>query len=358
MHSRRQFLEEVSLASVLAGFPPGLRDTLSRVSAGTPPRLVPRALRAGATVALISPASPGNDADSVTVGEEVVASLGMKPRLMPHAADRTMYLAGEDAARAADLNAAFADKSIDAVWCLRGGYGTPRLLPHLDYETIRRNPKPFIGFSDITGTLNAIHRLTGLVTFHGPNASGSLNDYTLAEFKKVLFQASPGGSIAAPPPFEAKEGRVNKENRLRRLAPGKARGPLVGGNISVFSTLIGTPFEPDLKGRILFLEEVGEEPYRIDRWLTQFVLTGKLSGCAGIVLGKFSDCGPREFQPGFHGTWTWQEVCADRLGKLGIPVLAGLLFGHVAENATLPLGIEAELDVEAGTLRLLEAAVA
>ena len=133
----------------------------------------------------------------------------------------------------------------------------------------------------------------------------------------------------------------------------------MGGNISVFSTLVGTPFEPELKGRILFLEEVGEDPYRIDRWLTQFLLTGKLSGLAGVALGKFAHCTPGEYKPSYggQGQWTWQEVCKDRLGKLGIPVVANLVFGHVPDKTTLPLGVMAELDGDAGTLTLLEAAV-
>jgi muramoyltetrapeptide carboxypeptidase len=144
-----------------------------------------------------------------------------------------------------------------------------------------------------------------------------------------------------------------------RIVPGKARGRLVGGNISVFATLVGTPFEPPLEGRILFLEEVAEEPYRIDRWLTHFLLTGKLAGCAGIALGRFHDCGPRELQQsyGVNGTYTWREVAAERLGSLGIPVVSDLVFGHVSDKATIPVGVLAELDGDAGTLTLLEPAV-
>lgn len=358
MKSRRAFLEEVSLSALVAGFPDSAKASLNRLAAeGTPRTVRPRALRKGAKVALIAPASPASDPELNDAAVEVMASLGFVGVLSTHARKATMYLAGSDEERAADLNAAFRDPSIDAVWCLRGGYGSPRLLPFIDYEAIRKNPKVFIGYSDITAPLNAIHRLTGLVTFHGPNGGDNQTDYTLQHLKKVLYEPAAAGLVAALPPFAPREGAAEKVNRLYRIAPGKGKGPLVGGNISVFSTLIGTPFEPDLKGRILFLEEVGEEPYRIDRWLTQFVLTGKLSGCAGIVLGKFSDCGPREFHASFNGTWTWQEVAKDRLGKLGVPVLAGLGFGHVADKATLPLGVTAELDVEAGTLKLLEPAV-
>jgi muramoyltetrapeptide carboxypeptidase len=184
-----------------------------------------------------------------------------------------------------------------------------------------------------------------------------MSEYSLAAFRKVVMEGA-AGRIAEPPPFTSREGALDRENRVWKLAGGKAKGRLVGGNISVFSTLIGTPFEPDLKGRILFLEEVGEDPYRIDRWLTQFLLTGKLAGLSGVALGKFSDCGPGpEHGLSLLGSWTWQEVCADRFGKLGIPVVAGLCFGHVRNMATLPLGVMAELDGDAGTLSLLEAAV-
>lgn len=353
--TRRSFLEEVGAASLLAGFPLGTQKTLAALAAGAPPTVRPRALRKGATVALVAPSSPASDPQSNDAAVEVVQSFGLVPKVMTNARKATHYLAGSDAERAADLNAAFADPTVDAVWCLRGGYGSSRILPLLDYESIRRNPKPLIGYSDITALLNSIHRLTGLVTFHGPNASENQTEYTVAEFRRVLWEPKAAGIVAAPPPFVAAEGRTERENRLVRITPGRAAGPLVGGNISVFSTLVGTPFEPELKGRILFLEEVGEDPYRIDRWLTQFVLTGKLGGCAGVVLGKFSECGPKD--PSFAGTWTWQEVAADRFGKLGIPVLAGLVFGHVASKSTLPVGIRAELDVEAGTLTLLEPAV-
>lgn len=357
MQSRRRFLEEVSFASLFAGYPLATRESLTRLVEHPPQTQLPKALKRGDTVALVAPASPFFDPESHAIAREMVTSLGYKPKPMPNSARVAYYLAGSDAERAADLNAAFADPEVDAIWCLRGGYGSPRILPLLDYESIRKNPKILLGYSDITAVLNAVHRLTGLVTFHGPVASENMAESTLAALKKVAGEARPAGLIAAPPSFEAKEGRVERENRTFRVAPGRARGPLVGGNLSVFDTLIGTPFEPELKGRILFLEEVGEEPYRIDRWLTHLVLTGKLAGCAGIVLGKFHDCGPRVLEPSFNGTWTWQHVVADRLAGQGIPVLGGLMFGHGSQNSTLPIGVEAELDADKATLTLLGPAV-
>ncbi len=358
--SRRTFLEEVSFASLIAGFPLSAQAALTKYAEKPPDPLFPKALKPGMTVALVTPSSPGDGLADTDWGVEIVKALGFKPKVFPHVGEETRYLAGPDEHRAADLNAAFADPSVDAIFCLHGGYGASRILPLLDYETIRKNPKVFCGYSDITALLNAIHRLTGLVTFHGPVGSEAQTDYTLASFRKVIMQAQPAGRIAEPPAPKgpSREISIDRENWIYKLAPGKGRGRLVGGNISVFSTLVGTPFEPELKGRILFLEEVGEDPYRIDRWLTQFLLTGKLSGLAGVALGKFAHCTPGDYKPSFGGNqWTWQEVCKDRLGKLGIPVVANLVFGHVPDKATLPLGVLAELDGDAGTLTLLEAAV-
>jgi len=359
--SRRAFLEEVSFASLIAGFPLSAQAALQKYAEKPPDPVFPKALQPGMTVALVAPSSPERGLAGNEMAAEIVKALGFKPKVFPHAGETTYYLAGPDVHRAADLNAAFADPSVDAIFCLRGGYGASRILPLLDYETIRKNPKILVGYSDITALLNAIHRLTGLVTFHGPVGGELPTDYTLAAFRRVLMQAQPAGRIAEPPIPKGppREVFVDRENWIYKLAPGKGKGRLVGGNISVFSTLVGTPFEPELKGRILFLEEVDEDPYRIDRWLTQFRLTGKLSGLSGVALGRFHDCGPKDYKPSFpgFGTWTWQEVCKDRFGDLGVPVVANLVFGHVPDKATLPLGVMAELDGDAGTLTLLEAAV-
>src|SRR5512135_118492 len=243
--SRRTFLEEVSFASLIAGFPLSAQAALQKYAEKEPEPVFPKALQPGMTVALVSPSSPewglaGND-----MAAEIVKALGFKPKVFPHAGETTYYLAGPDDHRAADLNAAFADPAVDAIFCLRGGYGASRILPLLDYETIRKNPKVICGYSDTTALLNAIHRLTGLVTFHGPLGGEMRSDYTLAGFKKVLAQTVAAGRIAEPPPFKPSEGHVDVENRIYKLAPGKGKGRLVGGNIAVFSTLVGTPFEPE-----------------------------------------------------------------------------------------------------------------
>ncbi len=357
--SRRSFLEGISLASLssLVGIPRFAAAAPASPSAPAPEPIFPKALKKGDTVALVRPASPSYEYEANEIAAETVAANGFVPKVMPNAGKKTFYLAGTDADRAADMNAAFADPKVAAVWCITGGYGSSRVLPYLDYETIRKNPKPFIGFSDITATHNAIHRMTGLVTFHGPVASVQ-NEYAIEGLRKVVMNGETGKLAENATGEPGRRSGGERDTRIYKLAPGKGKGRLVGGNISVLAPLFGTPYEPPLAGRILFLEEVEEDPYRIDRWLTGFVLTGKLSTLAGIALGKFAGCRPGPTRPGNGlGTWTWQEICADRFGNLGIPVVAGFSFGHVPENATLPIGAMAELDAGAGTLTLLEPAV-
>ncbi|MCB0081830.1 MAG: LD-carboxypeptidase, partial [Caldilineaceae bacterium] len=197
----------------------------------------------------------------------------------------------------------------------------------------------------------AIFTQTGLITFHGKVAAGNFTDYSLAEFQKVLMDDAADAIIGAAPPFAAKAGQVDRENRLVRMVPGKAEGQLIGGNLTLLSHLIGTPYAPDFSGKILFLEDVSESVYRIDRMLTQLLLAGQLQRVAGIVLGKFTDCNPTYSSGSSLGL---TEVLADRCGSLGVPLLRGLMIGHIADQTVVPVGCMAALDVDAGTLRLLE----
>jgi len=307
-------------------------------------------LEAGQTIGIAGPASPPNEPERVRFAIETVESLGFRVKPAPHLFERTGYLAGSDAVRAADLNDLFADDEVDAIFCLRGGYGAGRLLPMLDYEMIRANPKILLGYSDISTLLLGIHRMTGLVTFHGPIAGQTFSPYTLAELKKVTFQSKTPVRLAGAPTFERGEGRVEKINRITRLAPGKARGRLLGGNLSLVTHLVGTPYLPDLSGAILILEDVGEAVYSIDRMLTQLWLSGELEKVAGIAFGKFTDPRPSEWEQ----NRTLEEVLSERVIALNIPTLAGLMIGHVDDQATIPLGCLAELDADNGTLVLLE----
>jgi len=311
----------------------------------------PRRLSAGDTVGLIAPASNVSEDETIRFAGDVVRSLGFSVKEGEHLYHRNQYLAGTDRDRAEDVNSMFGDDEVDAIFCIRGGYGTPRILPYLDFDLIASNPKVFLGFSDNTAILSAMHVKSGLVGFHGINAGQNFSDYTLAEFKKVLVNPSSNSSIGQPPAIESREGSVERSNRITRINGGTATGHLIGGNLSLVATLIGTPYAPDFRGSILFLEDTDEAPYRIDRMLTQLWLAGKLQQVAGIVFGKFTKADDD------GNTFSIEEVIRMRCEPLGVPVIRGLMIGHVKDQTVVPIGLQAKLDADAGTLQLLEAAV-
>src|SRR5262245_10719510 len=317
--------------------------------------LRPRRLAAGQTIGLVAPSSAPNEPERIRFATETIESLGFRVKPGPHLSDRDGYLAGADAGRAADLNAMFADESVDAIWCVRGGYGASRLLPIFDYGLMQRAPKALIGYSDITALHMAIQRHAGLVTFHGPVAFRSFTSYTMDALRAALWAPEVPIRLAAPPPFEKREGQVDWANRATTLVPGRARGRLLGGNLCLMSHLVGTPYLPDLRGSILFLEDVEEAYYRIDRMLTQLWLSGALAGVAGVAFGKFTQCEPSPF---FLQNRPLDEILAERFRALGIPTVSGLMIGHIDDQASLPVGCLAELDADAGTLTLLEPGVA
>ncbi|HEX6643542.1 MAG TPA: LD-carboxypeptidase, partial [Gemmatimonadales bacterium] len=237
-------------------------------------------LRHGARVALVAPAGPLLERDDLTRAAELVRALGFEPALSAHAGAHHGYLAGTDAERAADLNAALRSPDVDAIWCIRGGYGVTRILRDVDFAAFRERPRPVIGYSDITALLVALHRESGAPTFHGPIARHGLTDFAREHFARVLMRPGPAGALGRLP---VDAGRlVPTENRIVTLAPGVAEGWLVGGNLSLLQCLVGTPFMPRLSGAILFLEDIGEEVYRIDRMLSHLQLAGALDGIAGV----------------------------------------------------------------------------
>jgi muramoyltetrapeptide carboxypeptidase len=301
------------------------------------PRLQP-----GARVSLVAAAGPlGEGALERAMAR--VASLGWVPLPGRNAARRSGYLAGTDDERAEDLQAALNSDVNDAIWLLRGGYGTMRILPRLDFAPLAERPRALIGFSDNTA-LHLAAQLQGVVSFHAPHpATTSLPRFSLDHLVRQLTDTEPLGllqlPVDTPPPFT--------------VAGGVATGRLVGGNLSLLAATVGTPYEVQADGAILFLEEVGEPVYRVDRMLSQLLLAGKLDGVAGVALGAFSEC-PDAGRPGLPTTI---EVVADRLEQLGVPVAFGFPFGHIDESWTLPLGVRARLDASQGTLQLLESAV-
>ncbi len=304
-------------------------------------------LKLGDTIGLIGPSGTVREAGAVDQAIDYMKKLGFKVKVGESAHAKYGYLSGTDEVRARDINAMFADPEVDAIVCTRGGYGTMRLLDLIDYDVIRANPKVFVGFSDITALHVAFLEKCGLVTFHGPMAARWMAEFadgfTQPAFMNAVMNAQPLGALVNHPDYHARQ-TVN---------PGQAEGLLVGGNLSLIAGTIGTPYELNTRDRILFIEEIGERTYCVDRMLTQLRLAGKFEDCAGIVFGDFNDC-PVEY-PEFG--LTLEEVIRDVAATCRKPVFTGLQAGHVSPKLTLPLGTRCRMDADSCTLTVLEAAV-
>jgi muramoyltetrapeptide carboxypeptidase len=309
------------------------------------PLIRPPRLNAGDRVALISPASPPKGRRMLMLGKKRLEQLGLRVALGKHALGEYGYLAGTDRERLQDLEASFRDPGIKAIFCARGGYGVGRILGAFDPSLAARCPKAVVGFSDIT-LLHLALQKAGVVSFWGPMPCTGLG--WTAFSVRSLERALMSGDAARRLPLS--QGR-----RAKTLRPGTARGRLTGGTLSMLAASLGTPYEVQTRGRIVFLEDVDEEPYRVDRMLTQLIAAGKLPDAAGVALGVFTGTKVRN-SPG-RCSLTIQDVLADRLLPLNIPVLANIAVGHVRDQVTLPYGIDARMDAGARTLELLEAGV-
>ncbi len=312
----------------------------------------PARLQVGDTLGVIAPASAPPDPRNIDRALGAIEELGFKPRLAPNARKRWGFLAGSDRERAADLMRMFADPRIKGIICMRGGYGTARLLSRLDYAVVRRNPKVFIGYSDITSLHCAFLARARLVSFHGPMLNSDFikptcPDFTIDSFRRTVMVAAPPASVC-----QGKPGHP-----IRILRAGTASGTLVGGNISILCASLGTPFEPPFEGAILFFEDVDEAPYRFDRMLTQLLNAGRLQRVSGVAIGLNRNCKDRRALKSSEYRQTLEDVFRERLMPLRVPVVSGLPFGHVAANATLPLGVRATLDGNKGDLLIVEPAV-
>jgi muramoyltetrapeptide carboxypeptidase len=309
----------------------------------------PRSLRAGDTVALIT---PGGFVDNTQIDTAVrnVESLGLKAKLLPNVRAARGNYAGTVKERVDDLHAAFRDPKIAALWAIRGGSGCAQILPALNYELIRNHPKIVLGYSDITALLLALYRRTGLVTFHGPVGISTFSDYSVAHLRAVLFEGRRNFTVGSAADNEAKSADA-PEYAPRTLRAGVAEGTLVGGNLAVLSALIGTPYMPSLASALLFLEEIGEAPYRIDRMLTQ--LRQGAARPAGVAFGVFRRCDPDKDERSL----TLNETLLDFAQQQRVPGVAGLSFGHIAHQMTLPIGIRARLDSGKKSLTFLDSAV-
>lgn len=308
-----------------------------------------RPLRPGSLIAVPTPGSPLLNPEYLEIGFAWLEEQGFRVRLTEHANNGESFKAGPPELRAKDLNDAFADAHVDAICPLAGGHSAPQVLPYLDYDLIAADPKPFVAFSELTVLHAALLGKAGLVTFYGPmvSALGLFPEVTRRSWLRALTTTEPLGIVdpEGPP--------------ARTIVPGGAEGELVGGTLSLVDTLLGTPFEIDTRGKILLLEDVDEEPPRVDRFLTHLRNAGKLQECAGIWLGDFKRCVPRAQSPLWEGhNLTVEELIGELIAPLGIPAMHGLRIGHGSEVMTVPLGVRARLDADAGRLEILEPALA
>ncbi|SFX49792.1 muramoyltetrapeptide carboxypeptidase [Thermoactinomyces sp. DSM 45891] len=301
-----------------------------------------RALKLGDTIGIIAPASPTNPEEQEQA-LEIFSEFGFNLKLGNSLWQQHGYLAGHDWNRAEDLNRMFADPEVDAIFCMRGGYGTPRILDLIDYRGIRKNPKIFVGYSDITALHLAIHRFTGLVTFHGPMITELARKPDFHSWS-TLFQ-----HLTSHVPVARYEEPIEKHC----IVVGSARGPLIGGNLSLLVSTLGTPFEIDTTGKILFIEDVDEDPYRVDRMLTQLRHATKLQNAAGIVFTDFTDCTAENGEKSL----TIREILDGIVKPLGIPCYYGLNVGHTQPNWTLPIGVLTEIDALEGWIQFQEGSV-
>ncbi len=311
---------------------------------------LPRALKPGDRIAITSPAGAADGPQHLESASEKIRSLGWEPVVSKNATARYGYLAGTDGQRAEDLNTALRDETIAGILYLRGGYGAMRILPALDYDAMRRRPIVTMGFSDITALHLAFLARSGVVTFHGPCAESRWSEFSRSSLP-IVTVSQPFGTVLHPV-----EGGAPKTT----LVPGKGRGRIVAGNLSLVVALAGTPYLPSLKGCILCLEDIGEDPYRVDRMLTHLLLTGQLKDAEGIIFGDFRERrrpGEEPDKTPANETFNMEQVLLDRCQAIGIPAFSGLSFGHIGNNHILPLGVMATLDAGAKSLTLTESAV-
>jgi muramoyltetrapeptide carboxypeptidase len=309
--------------------------------------LLPCSIKKGDTIGLISPASATNERIQFDIAKETIEALGFQVKPGANLKNRMGHLAGTDAERANDLNSMFADASVKAVFCLRGGSGAARILSLLDYALILKNPKPLLGYSDITALHCAMHRQTGLVTFHGPNGAASWNSFHVKQFQQLFFDQK---LVSFANEQTVGDELVVRQNRIQTLRAGITQGKILGGNLTVLTSLSGTPYYPDFTDCILFVEDVDEDPYRVDRMMSTLALNGTLSRIKGFIFGQCTECNPGNG----YGSLTLDEILEDYILPLNIPAYKGAMIGHIAKQFIIPVGARVEMNAISGTFRMLE----
>jgi muramoyltetrapeptide carboxypeptidase len=335
MMDRRMILGSMGGAMAALAFP----------QAAWPQTALPPRLKQGDTVGLIAPASSDDRPEHLEAAQETVRGMGLVPKVGRHASDIWGYFSGTDKDRADDIHAMFADDSVRAIFAIRGGWGSARLLQLLDWDLIRAHPKLLVGSSDVTALHLAIAAKTGFASIHGPNVS---NRWEAISWNSLWQLAFTGETplLGAVSPEDSAQDRW----RITTIHPGKARGRLLGGNLSVLTALVGTPWLPDFTGAILFIEDVGEAEYRIDRMMSQLALSGLLGKLAGVIFGQCMRCSANV--PDYAG-FTVPDVLGQYLKPLGVPAFSGANIGHIANQLSLPVGAHVEMDADAGTIRVL-----
>lgn len=352
--NRKKFIKSLTAITAISALPFDKKFASTRedeynsekISIIKPPRL-----KEGDRIALVAPGSYISEKelqDSVTN----LSDLGFQVTFSEKLTLQHGYFSGTDQQRADDLMDMFERDDVDAIMCVRGGYGCARILPLLDYSVIKKHPKILIGYSDVTALLYGIFRKTGLITFHGPVATSTFNEFSVSNFKKVLM--NPETKVKF---YNANPSSDDNIYGVKTIVSGKAKGRLIGGNLSILVSLIGTKYDVDYSDKIVFIEEIGEEPYRIDRMITQLIQADKFKNAAGVMMGIFSKCEPKEKDPSFSKSFSLMDVLLDRFSGMNIPVVYGMSFGHVKDKFTIPFGALSELDTNEQTFSLLESAV-
>ena len=348
MLTRRKFIKSTGALTALSLTPAAGKALGTPNNYEKPANILPGRLQRGDTIGLITPSGPITTEQLESTVKQL-NQLGFNTIYEDSVLDQYGYFAGKDDERAAELNNMFANKNADAILCVRGGYGAIRILDMLDYDLIKQNPKVFMGYSDITAFLNAIHNRTGLVTFHGPLGISKFNPFVRNSFEHVVMEPQNRYRYAYQREADTEN---NPEFDLYTINKGKATGELTGGNISVIASMIGSAFEPDFENKLVFLEEIEEKTYRVDKMLVHMLQATNLKKAAGIVFGVFKECNIND-----EPRLTLKQAVNDLFKPLNIPVSYGFPFGHIDNILTLPIGIKAHFNANRNTLKLLEKAV-
>lgn len=338
MISRRAFIPALGAVCIGATLPVSLDFPIQQEKKSI---LKPKRLFGNDLIAVCAPAGPLRDVSHADVFKKKLESMGFRVVLGKNVKLKHGFFTASDEERAKELMDFVVDPEVKAIVCMKGGWGCARILELLDYEIIRKNQKIIIGFSDITSLINTITTRSGLITFHGPSGNSTWNDYSMNYIRRVLVN---GDKTV----FKNGSGEP-----ILTHSPGVAEGELFGGNLSVLAAMVGTPFFPDPKGKILFLEEVKEEPFRIDRMIVQLKQSGIIEQLNGIIIGKFRDCVAEE--PDF--SFTCEEIFKDHFSRLKIPVYSGAMIGHILNKFTVPIGVRAKMNADKGEFELLDSAV-